>query len=227
MAINTQSQLIDHLRFLSGTRTNSLTDADARRLLNFAIDHYSHIAMTSDGKWQVDDSQNTDQPIATTTLSATKNQLELQPAFLSIHWVEIEDGSGNKHRVRPHDRRFAEQTTPQSSKTGRPQFYDYNGGILTFDRYADTSYTVRVFFTRAFSHLTSDGGDSQTVGVPTIHTEYLVMYAMHRLGLKTADENRAQVRQELEQMERDIRVFYGRRDEDTENRIIGRMDIRA
>lgn len=226
MAINTQSELIDHLRFMAGESSNSLTETDAVRLLNFAIDHYSYLAITKDGLWQVDDTEDSEISRATGTLAANKAVMALTDQFLTLSYVEIEDPTpGDKWRLKTADRRFDGDTTVKSTNTGRPTTYDFYGGQLYFNKYADQAYTVRAFYSRPFNHL-AVGSSSQQVGIPSIHTEYLVMYALHRAGLRSGDESREQVRRELQFMERDIMDFYGRRDEDREQKIIGKMDIR-
>lgn len=223
MALNTQSALITQLKYLSGQ--DNLSDADAVRLLNYALDDYTHLAINSDGKWQVDDTEEEDVSRATTTLAANENKVSFSSDFLKVSFVEIEDGT-DKLRLLPYDLRFEKETTPRTDNTGRPDRYDYYGGVMYFDRYADKAYTVRVFFSRPFTHLTTEN-TSQVIGIPSIHCEYLVFHAMHRLALRNSDSSRAQIRQELMELEQRVQDFYRRRDEDGGTFIRGKMDIRA
>lgn len=216
MAINTQSELITHLKYLTGQ--DNLNDADARRLLNFALDDYTYIAITSDGNWQWDDSSNTDIPRATATLAANQVKLELPVTFLAIQQVTITDSTGNINVIEPYDQAKRQQAVPRTQDTGQPNRYDYMGGYMYFDAYADQDYTVTVHYSRPAIHLEADN-DSQVVGIPTIHTEYLVFHAAHRLGIRNADNSLVQFRNEMVEMERKIRDFYGKRDEDTPKRI--------
>lgn len=218
MAINTQAQLVSHLRFLAGQNSNSLSTADAVTLLNFAIDEYSYIAMTSDGLWQVDDTEDSGVSRATSTITSASNSISLNIEHLQLSFVELEDSNGDKTRLTPYDLRKEDTTTPDSTPTSKPTKYDFYGGVLYLDTYTDQEYTIRIFYTRPFNHLT-EAGTSTEVGVPSIHTEYLVLHALARLGLRTADENRVQVRQEVDLLEDKIRDFYANRDEDTEERM--------
>lgn len=223
MAQNSTRQLIDHLKFLSGQ--DSLTDAQAATLLNYGIDSYTQLAITTDGKAQVDDAEEDDVSRATATLSSGSNKVNIGADFISWSFVEIEDADGNKTRLTPYDLRYSEETTPSSTVTSKPSRYDYYGGVFYFDTYADQAYTIRALYSRAFTHLDADT-PSQVLGIPSIHAEYPVMHALYRLSLRTADEHRSQVRNELVDMERKIADFYRERDEDTPKRLIAKMDIR-
>ena len=218
MAQNTQSELVAHLRFLAGQNTTSLTTADAVTLLNYAIDDYSYIAMTADGLWQVDDTEDSGVSRATASLTANQNSISLNIEHLQISFIELEDSDGNKYRLEPYDLRKSKHTTPDTTSTSKPTRYDYYGGVLYFDSFTDAAYTIRMFYTRPFNHLT-DAGTTTEVGIPSIHSEYLVLHALARLGLRTADENRVQVRQEVDLFEERIRDFYSHRDEDNEERM--------
>lgn len=212
--MNTQSELIEHLRFMGGDNATSLPTSDAVRLLNFALDRYSYLAITTDGRWQFDDTENTDLPRASITLSAGDIAVPLNATHLTIRFAELTDASGNKTRLKTFDRRGVDTVTPRTTDTGQPYAYDYEAGVLYFDQYVDDTYTLTIHFSRAATHLTTDN-TTQVVGIPTIHTEYLVLYAAYRNSFRTNDEHRPQLREEVEQMEQDVRDFYGRRDEDT------------
>lgn len=218
MAINTQSELVSHLRFLAGESSNSLTTEEAVRLLNFGLDRYSYIALTSDGRWQFDDTENTDVPRASATLSSGEISMPLNSTHLGIRFIEVTDSDGNKYRLSPFDRTLEDGPTPKTTDTGQPSKYDYEAGVLYFDRYSDASYTVTIHFNRSASHLTT-ANTTQVVGIPTIHTEYIVLFALHRLGFRTGNENRTQLRQELVELERSIQDDLSNRNEDTAERL--------
>lgn len=225
MAINTQAELVNHLRFLSGDNSTSLTTADAVSLLNFGIDQYSYLAITSDGRWQFDDTENTDVPRASVTLNSGEVAIPFASTHLTIRFAEITDAEGNKARLDTFDRRDSGYTTPKTTDTGQPSAYNYEAGVMYFDVYANANYTVTIHFSRVATHFT-EANTTQVLGIPSIHTEYIVLHALHRLSLRTGNENRAVVRNELEQMEKDIEDFYGRRDEDTHPQLSTSINLR-
>lgn len=223
MAQNNVTDTIAQIKFLTG-QTN-LSNDDACRLINYALDKYTYLSITTDGKAQVDDSENADQSRATTTLEANTNKVALGGDFLSWQYVEIEDGTGNRYRLAPYDQRFEEQTTPQSTNTGRPKRYDYYGGVFYFDVYADQDYTIRAHYSRAFNHV-STSDLTATIGIPSIHAEYPALHASARLALARNDSNYSRLRDEVTLMERDIVDFYRVRDEDMPQILQAKMDVR-
>ena len=224
MEHNTQSELITQLRFLSGDNSTSLPELDAVRLLNFGLDSYSYIALTADGIWQVDDNQATDTPRATASLTAGLGSLKLNGNMLRVHYVEIVSPAGVVSRLTPFDKRFAEAN--RVTTTGAPTQYDLESNRLYFDKTADQTYTVYIYYSRPFTHL-DVGAPSVIVGIPTVHIEYPILFALARLGLRTSANNSVPARNELVVLEKQIRDFYRSRDEDTESKFIGKMDIRS
>lgn len=218
MAINTQTELVSHLRFLAGANSTSLPTADAVTLLNFGIDRYSYLAITSDGRWQFDDTSNADVPRASVTLKSGRIAVPLKAAHLTIRFAEITDSEGNKTRLKTFDRRALNYSTPKTTDTGQPTGYNYEAGVLYFDVYADGDYTITIHFSRAANHLTA-ADTTQVLGIPSIHTNFIVLYALYQLGLKTGNEHRSTIRNDIQIAEKDIEDFFGRRDEDTNPRL--------
>lgn len=223
MAQNNVTDTIAQIKFLTG-QTN-LANTDAVRLINYALDKYTHLAITSDGKAQVDDSENADMNRATTTLSSGTNKVQMGGDFLFWQFVEIEDSQGNRFRLTPYDQRYQEETTPKSTDTGRPKRYDYYGGVFYFDTYADQDYTIRAHYSRAFNHVSTDDLTA-TIGIPTIHAEYPALHASARLTLANNDPSHSRIRDEVALMERDIGDFYRSRDEDMPQVLQAKMDVR-
>lgn len=221
MSYTTAQSVIDQAKYLTG-KTN-LSDADALRLLALALNEYSYIALTTDGKAQVDDSEEPDTSRASTTLSSGANKVRIGTDFLTWSFVEVEDANGKRHRLTPFDQRFNEETTTVSTKTGRPRQYDFYGGVFYFDTYADQDYTVRAHYGRAFTHPTSL---SATLGIPSIHVEYLAKHIAANLALASNDPSYTQLRNEQEMSKRQVEDFYRVRDEDMPQVLAGKMDIR-
>lgn len=80
------------------------------RLLNYGLDVTVGEILKTDGKWQYDDSNNTDLPIATTTLTAGLQNYTLDLSHLKIHGVDVLDSEGNYQPLKQIDYREIRQT---------------------------------------------------------------------------------------------------------------------
>lgn len=223
MAQNTAQNIIDHIKFLTGQ--DNLSTADGVRLINYAQDEYTYLAITADGKAQVDDSGETDANRASATLSSGTNKVRLGADFLTWQYVEIEDSNGNRWRVKPYDQRAEEETTPKTTDTGRPTRYDFYGGVFYFDKYADQDYTIRAHYSAAFTHATTDNL-TKAIGIPSIHAEYIALHAAARLALANNDPSHAALRNERSAYEVRIQDFYRVRDEDMPQVLQATVDVR-
>lgn len=223
MAQNTAQNIIDQAKYLTGS--TNLSNRDGVRLLGYGLDEYTYLAITSDGKAQVDDTEETDISRATATLASGKNKVTVGVDFLTWSFIEIEDSNGNRYRLSPYDQRYSEETTPKSTETGRPKRYDFYGGVFYFDKYADQDYTIRAHFSRAFTHASTDNL-TKVVGIPSIHAEYLAIHMAARIALANNDPSYTQFRNEQTAYEVRIQDFYRVRDEDAPQVLQAKMDIR-
>jgi hypothetical protein len=181
--------LVQHLKFLTGQ--DSLDIKDATRLINFAADDYSYIALTSDGLWQFDDTRNVAAPTASSTLAANATEVTLNTGWLMINGITV-DGT---------------ETTD----------YTYTSNKLVFPT-SSKARAIVVTFSRPVDYFTA-ADTTAAAGIPRIHQEYLALHAAYRLSLRTNDSNRAELRNELGVFEDRIRDFYSKRDK-TQSRLL-------
>lgn len=231
MTPRTIEELIDDLKFVTGQ--DSLTNARAVKLFNYAKDNYSYIALTASGRWKFDDytHENTDgdptNPIASTTLQADEESIPLETKYLTLNQVQIYE-NGEWKVLTPIDTRDRKDNVLSSiyKTNGVPTFYDYDAHNLYFYPKSNASRQVKVLYQRAGKHFSASELSQQT-GIPSIHDEYLVMYAGDKLSFRTADGARVDFRNELVKWEGDgitggkIRDFYSKRDQDTPRRLKG------
>lgn len=214
--MNTQLEQIQHLRYLTG-QTN-LQEVDAVRLLNLGLDHYTYLALTSDGNWQFDGSEQADAPRATATLASGQVKLQLPTDLLAIAQVTIINTDGNKNVIRPYDQNKRLYPTPRDTDEGTPSAYDLEGQTMYFNAYANEVYTVEVKYSRKPVRLEVDA-PTQTLGIPSIHMEYPVLFAATRVGISVSDSAYPVLRESLEKMEKEVRRYFDKRDEDTPKRL--------
>lgn len=225
---STLQGLVQHLKFISGQ--DSLAIEDATRLLNFAMDSYSYIALTASKRWKFDDSTNNDFPIATATLEASENAVPLETTFLIIDEVQVTDSNGKFVQLKPIDEADEELALGVKYETnGQPQFYDYDSHSLFIYPNASTDRTIKVFYRRATTYFdTTD--TTETLGIPRIHHEYLPIKAAYSLSLRTNDPNLPNLRNEVQLWEGiedsggRIRNFYSKRDNQTKGRLVPLME---
>lgn len=211
--------LYEHLKFITGQ--DSLTIEDATRLFNFAADRYSYLALTSSGRWKFDDTNHVDEsldptfPIATATLNAGETSIPLATNFLTIERVTVTE-DGKKQVLQPIDLRDnkTQDLSTVYAGQGLPRYYDYNAQALFVYPASNTSRTIEVQYGRAMKHF--DVTDTNvSPGIPSIHYEYLTLYAAEQLAMRTQDNAYTQFRDGRMRMEMEIRDWYSKRDQDT------------
>lgn len=233
--MSTYQTPLDQLKFITGQ--DNLTDTDGLRLLNYALDAYSSIVMECDGRWKWDDSRNTDHPKGYAALVAGQSDYQLDITFLQIdqvhvkidgRWKVLTQADSRENRDEPLDQQYA--------TSGDPQFYDFDGESIflypapdftdTGDLTDTDNLSLRVLYTRPATAITAL---SDTLGIPTIHAEYLALHAARQLAFRVADSARSDIRDELVKWEGQeingqrsggkIRSFFEKRDEDRPRRM--------
>jgi hypothetical protein len=228
----TIEELIDDLKFVTGQ--DSLTNARAIKLFNYAKDNYSYIAITASGRWKFDDythvnaSDEVTNPRATATLQAGEESIPLETNFLTVEQVQFYD-NGEWKVLQPIDVRDRKDNVLGSiyKTDGKPMYYDYDAhSLYTYPKPA-SSTQIRVFYSRAGKHFTASDL-TQYTGIPSIHDEYLIIHAGQKLGFRTVDNARVDFANELIKWEGNgvsggkIRDFYSKRDQDTPRRLKGK-----
>lgn len=213
----TYQTVADQIKFITGQ--DNLSTADTLRVINFAIDAYSDIAMKSDGRWKFDPHTTTSNPRATANIVAGQNEYELDTNFLQIDRVEIlvDDVLKPLEQINRRDNRSASLSSVYETP-GTPVAYEYDGNAIFLYPTPSESTTagLKVYYTRPVDYITSL---SETIGIPRIHANYLALSGAFQVGIKTNDQNRAQVQQQLLIEEGKIRDYFTTRDEDRPRRL--------
>ena len=225
---NTPADLYEHLKFLTGQ--DNLSASNATRIFKYAVDDYSQIAMESDGVQKFDDSSYTTYPTSTSTVSPTASKVQLDKTFLQMDRVSIVLSDGSERPLTAIDRRDYKDVSllQHFGSSGLPTHYDIDANGLEVFPHPDTTYTIKVYPTRAAQYFDVTD-DSNEVGIPRIHHYYLILHACRQLGFRTIDSNRTDVASELVKWEGSesngrmtggkIRSYYSKRDEDRPKRL--------
>ena len=217
MENNTVQTLIDYVKDLSGQ--DNASDAKIVRALNFGVDHYTYLAVTSSGKWKFDSSLNTDLPRITTSVDSSTSKVSLPTDLIAIDKVEVTE-NGKYQVVQPIDRRDNQDESLDTvyDTNALPVRYDYDSAHLYLYPISDTSRTLRVSYSRAHPRFSVDNL-TVSVGTIPIHEEYVALYAADRIMLGMSDTARSAVRQELMVKEAEVRDLFSKRDQDTQRRL--------
>lgn len=162
------------------------------RYINEALNRVVTLIMTADGRWQFDDTNNTDFPIATTdlvtTLGSEQQDYSFDITMLRILRIEVLDNTGAWNKLTPIDENdLYDQSVTDFMKTpGLPVYYDKQGtSIFLYPKPLATSVTsaagLKVWFQRPPSYFTI----TDTVKVPGFNSMY------HRLVATIASRDYA------------------------------------
>lgn len=166
------------------------------RYINEALNRVVNLIMTSDGRWQYDDTNNTDFPIATTNLSTILGSEVQDYSFditmLRILRAEVLDNTGAWRKLTPIDQSDVYDTSlVDLLKTpGLPIYYDKQGAsVFLYPKPLATAVTstagLKVWFQRPPSYFTI----SDTTKVPGFNSMY------HRLVALIASRDYAMFKQ--------------------------------
>lgn len=189
--------------------------ADIARNVNLALNRFISVALTADSKWQFDDTNNTDAPVATADIVANQKDYTLDFDFLRITRVEVKDSNGVWRVIPQVDEREVHQSYGELQRdSGEPYAYDLRGKQIYFFQPSDTNVTggLRIFFQRAGSDFTSSD-TTKSPGVPETFHEYFVLYPALMYARKSVPEKVGYLTNEIEKMERAIIEHYQERNE--------------
>jgi hypothetical protein len=230
---NTAADVYAHLKFISGQ--DNLGTADANRLLRYAMDDYSSIALSADGRDSFDDPTHTNTsdeltyPEATATVSPSVRRVPLDTAFLTIDLVTV-TVNGEERKLEHVDKA---QKDTWNTTTGVPTDWDFTAGAIEVSPVPDGSYTVKVYHGRAARH-PDVTNTTRDIGIPSIHHFYLILHSCRQLGFRNIDSGRVDVASEMVKWEGEemggrmaggkIREFYNRRNHARPRRLKPKLD---
>ena len=222
-------QLIEDNTGTQSASTSSYSLATKTRDVNNAYANYFLIAASTEGRWQVDDTNHTDYPIITTNLtsgqqdyvftvdgSSTPNQI------LDIYRVEITDPSGLDVELTPIDQFDVKGValTEFMSADGTPRFYDKtaNGIIMYPTPNYNATAGLKIYYTRTPSYFTT-ADTTKKPGIPDMFHEYLALRPSYQYCLRKGLANADNLRADMLIMEDQIKSYYMNRSRDEVKRM--------
>ncbi len=217
--------LYEDVKFKSGQ--DSLGFADFVRMANIATSDYARVRVTANGRWKFDDTTHVNgdgeytSPVATATLAAGEDIIELDADFLTIEQVLA--GGEIVHPISDQD--YQDFTAAEVYGTGsKPRAYSYVGNTFRFYPSADTAYTITVLFTRASPEFSATDTDA-VLGIPRADIKYLSLNIRDQLNERTTDPNAANITNKLAAEEARIRDFASKQDQDSPRRLKAKINV--
>lgn len=213
----TFTEILTESRRLVGDTTTKYSTADITVSANRALDRAVGLIRQSEGRWQWDDSNNTDLPIATTGLVADQQDYSLDATHYRIERIEVKDTSGNWTKVQPIDKAdlFDTSITDFLSGGGTPTYYDKVGNSIFL--YPTPSYTqsasLKVFYERGPSYFTTSD-TTKTPGINALFHRLIPLWCAYDYAFINQMEIKKDLEKEIFKIESELQEYYSQRDRD-------------
>ena len=203
----------------AGITGNTTLLQDFTRLVNIWDGRINADIMLSDGKWQYDDFNIGDMPIATTNLVSAQQDYSVRTddngrQIWKVSRVDAKDSSGAWHQLKQLDQSQIEGGfSAYRSTDGQPVEYDWNGIsmlLLPAPNYNSTA-GLKIIFQRESKPFATTGTDSQIPGFASAFHYLLALGPAYEYARDEGLKNVNSLRVELEQGRKELRDFYAAR----------------
>jgi hypothetical protein len=227
----TITELLAQIQELTGTQnttTSSYTTVSKTRDINSALNKFMLLAIESEGKWQVDDTNQTDYPIIFGDIVSGQQDYsfltdETGNQILDIYKVRIKDSASNWTTLRQVDLQTGSDDDLNSTVQSIPSKYRLSAnGIFLIDI---PNYTLadalEVFINRTPYYFTSSDVSTGTkkAGIPWTFHEYLAIRPAYYYCLQKGLKQTEGLLGEMVRMEDMIGSYYSKRNKDQNTQI--------
>lgn len=226
------SDLKSDIDFLCGSTSATYPNADKVRNMNVAYHGVAHSIWEADGAWQFDDSNFTDSPVATRTVSNASATYAIPTTALRVEAVEILDSASNWQKLKPMDASDLSISQEEYNNVpGRPVYYDLHGNDIRLFPPPGTGYVtmasgMRIRLSRAPTELVATA-TTTTPGFAVPFHRILSLAAA--IDFTRDNKERELWSQEKRQLEFELKRFYSKRAEEmaTQVRPLSRTRARS
>ena len=200
--------------FWTGAKNINVSISDFTRSANFALDSVVRKIFQASGRWQFDDANNDDLPIAITDLIANQDNYTLADSQLRISRFRIKNKQGNWRTLRPIDRR--DESDRQLAKTGEPRVYDKMGRSVLPLPVPDYAMAggVELTFERGSNYFATTDTTKEP-GLPVTFHRYISLYAAQDYVLANTIAKKLQpINTQIQQLDQDLADFIAYQDRD-------------
>lgn len=214
----TLSQIQSKIYFLTKTNSTSFTNATMLVLLNNAYERVASLIMQTDSRWQWDDNNNTNFPIATTNLVSDQQDYELATTHLKIHRVEcaVDSSASNWNVLDIFDyQNENESLTYLSTQSGIPYRYDQIGASIFLYPKPNFNCTngLKVYFQRGPLLWTSSDLTTGTIlpGFNSLYHDLIALWVAYEYALANGLKNINAIFAEIDRKEKSLKDDYNTR----------------
>lgn len=211
-------QDIDFILFGSSAAGSAYAIADKTRNINNWYDRAVSIIIKSDDRWEWDDNNKTDFPIATTNLVANQQDYNISgESFLKILKIEIENSSGDSNPLQPislEDKR-TESMTDYKKTAGTPLEYDkFGNSVFLYPKPStDIAGGLKIYYQRNVTHFTATD-DTKVPGFVELYHKLLSYGAAFDYALSNGMNSKmSSLSALIANMERDMTLYYSTRND--------------
>lgn len=212
----TFTEIITEARRLTKSKEAGYPTDEIVSSANNALEYATALIRQAEGRWQWDDSNYTDLPNATRTITSGQQDYSLDATHYRIERVEIKDTTGNWIKLVPFDQRDIDTSlTDFLDGSGVPQYYDKVGNSLML--YPAPDYTqaasLKVFYQRGPSYFTSTDTTKAPGFNPLFH-RIIPLRCAYDWFLINQPEKADRFKLEAIDLEEQLQDFYSLRDKD-------------
>jgi len=217
---STAQGVLQEIDFLLGTNVTTYTVNDKTRNVNRGMDRVAYLIQSADGKWNFEDANNTDQPIAFTNIVASQQDYGINTTFLKIKSVYYKNSSGNYEELTPVDDKSAFLEMNSTTDIGIPSRFCLIGNSIFLDSFPQTAVAdgLKVLFVRNIAYFTPADTTKIAGFNPQFH-RILSLYGAYDYAIAKGKDIANSLRNEILVMERSLQDFYSGRDQTQSRRI--------
>lgn len=219
-----QSELYTYARRLVNANTTDYPEADLVIDLNDAQSDIWTRIKEARGVLEYDDTNYTDLPSATFSISASTNKYKITAdensnEVITIHKVVITDSDGEDHDIPRLKVGEGNQDALINVESDFPTGYYEVGATVVFNSTPDGSYTATCWFDRAPSYLAT-GGTTVEPGIPVIYHKLLAEKAALTYAVSKGLNQVGNISRLVEMGEERLDRYESNRRNDEQGRII-------
>jgi hypothetical protein len=224
----TLSDIQNKIYFYTKTNASSFTNADMLIAINVALNRVSSLILSADERWEFDDTNQTDLPIATTNLVSGQQDYSLAAAHLTIDRLEVLQPNGTTWSLLdPID----QQDLKRGQRTALAQYFPTAGTPIQYDLignsfflYPKPNYSVsaglKVYFTRGPIEFSSSDLSTGTAapGFNSLFHELIPLWVGYDYAIANSLPSASGYFAAIQMKEQAIKDFYGNRNRDSRPR---------
>ncbi len=219
------SDILTKVYFLTSTNANSFPIAQVTAEANNAYDRIVSLIAHSDGRWQWEDNNNTDLPIATTDIVTNQQDYSITVGQLDITRLEIKDSNGNWHKLEAIDQTdiFNQSLTDFLKTASLPIYYDKLGNsvfLYPMPNYSQAA-SLKLYFTRGPNYfITSD--TTKQPGFNSLYHELIPLWIAYNYAIANGKSNATLIKAEIDMKELSLQEDFALRAKDDHPRLKAR-----